>query len=162
MWCVSCFGSRNLTYRNLIFSLYSSAGAVYKKRPREEEDEGNAAVEEDTTTPSDGTEPKRVKTEHPAGEASPEQSVPDSPKKVSEPPSSTFVADTMETPAARRPRTTNQLQWILSKLLKTLVIVPDSWPFRKPVDPVKLNLPVSSVAAQLSQSCAFVVPSSVQ
>eukprot|EP00041_Stephanoeca_diplocostata_P024289 m.611022 g.611022 ORF g.611022 m.611022 type:complete len:789 (+) comp22497_c0_seq2:352-2718(+) len=118
----------------------SSAGVANNKRARDDDNEGHAAVEENNIVPIEGAELKRVKTDHPT-DATAAQSVPNSPQKVSEPPSSTFVADTLEPAGGRKPRTTNQLQWILSKLLKTLTVVPESWPFRQPVDPVKLNLP---------------------
>lgn len=40
----------------------------------------------------------------------------------------------------REKRNTNQLIWVQQKLMKKLVDHPQAWPFRKPVDPVALNL----------------------
>lgn len=42
-------------------------------------------------------------------------------------------------------RQTNQLQYLLRVVLKTLWKHQFAWPFQQPVDAVKLNLPVSSV-----------------
>lgn len=41
-------------------------------------------------------------------------------------------------------RQTNQLQYLLRVVLKTLWKHQFAWPFQQPVDAVKLNLPVSS------------------
>lgn len=49
-----------------------------------------------------------------------------------------------ETSNPNRPkRMTNQLQYLLKVVLKTLWKHQFSWPFQQPVDAVKLNLPVS-------------------
>jgi len=45
-------------------------------------------------------------------------------------------------PAAKRGRQTNQLQYMSKVLLKFLWKHEFSWPFQKPVNPVKLHLPV--------------------
>eukprot|EP00040_Diaphanoeca_grandis_P031127 m.185674 g.185674 ORF g.185674 m.185674 type:complete len:1252 (+) comp32239_c0_seq3:330-4085(+) len=41
----------------------------------------------------------------------------------------------------REKRTTNQLQWIQTRLIKDVSNHIDAWPFAKPVDPIKLKLP---------------------
>lgn len=43
-------------------------------------------------------------------------------------------------------RQTNQLQYLLKVVLKTLWKHQFAWPFQQPVDAVKLNLPVSSLS----------------
>lgn len=51
-----------------------------------------------------------------------------------------------ETSNPNRPRRqTNQLQYLLKVVLKTLWKHQFAWPFQQPVDAVKLNLPVSSL-----------------
>lgn len=49
-------------------------------------------------------------------------------------------------------RQTNQLQYLLRVVLKTLWKHQFAWPFQQPVDAVKLNLPVSS---HLDRACGF-------
>lgn len=55
-------------------------------------------------------------------------------------------------------RQTNQLQYLLKVVLKTLWKHQFAWPFQQPVDAVKLNLPVSSLGRAQGQveqvSCA--------
>mmetsp|Transcript_15046 Transcript_15046/g.38640 ORF Transcript_15046/g.38640 Transcript_15046/m.38640 type:complete len:909 (-) Transcript_15046:1771-4497(-) len=50
-------------------------------------------------------------------------------------------AGTTENSDEPRTRLTNQLQWLASKLVKSLISHQMSWPFRVPVDPVYLKLP---------------------
>lgn len=60
------------------------------------------------------------------------------------PPNATFNTLVPGSPAPTRPkRQTNQLQYLLKEVLQTLWRHQFAWPFRKPVDTVKLNLPVS-------------------
>lgn len=42
-------------------------------------------------------------------------------------------------------RQTNQLQYLLKTVLKTLWKHQFAWPFQQPVDVIKLNLPVSTI-----------------
>jgi bromodomain testis-specific protein len=45
-------------------------------------------------------------------------------------------------PASKRGRQTNQLQFMSKVLVKALLKHEFSWPFQKPVNAAKLNLPV--------------------
>ena len=68
------------------------------------------------------------------------------------------IAD--EDPPAPSPptkRMTNQLQYMKKTVYPALMRHRFSWPFREPVDPVKLELPVKLVMFGLSE---FVTPTS--
>uniref|UniRef100_A0A8B9VEU1 Bromodomain containing 4 n=1 Tax=Anas zonorhyncha TaxID=75864 RepID=A0A8B9VEU1_9AVES len=55
-------------------------------------------------------------------------------------------------------RQTNQLQYLLKVVLKTLWKHQFAWPFQQPVDAVKLNLPVTSCSNHTSISAACLDP----
>ena len=54
-------------------------------------------------------------------------------------------------PNAEPPKrlTTNQLQYIQASVVKALFAHEFSWPFRVPVDPVKLGIPVRAAIRRL-------------
>lgn len=49
-----------------------------------------------------------------------------------------------ELPGKGQGRVTNQLQYLLKSVLRVLWRHQFAWPFHKPVDPVALNIPVST------------------
>ena len=66
------------------------------------------------------------------------------------------------TPTARTPgakRSTNQLAHLLKHVLPTVWLHEWSWPFRAPVDPVKLNIPVIQTATPRAQPSVWAVGS---
>jgi hypothetical protein len=56
-----------------------------------------------------------------------------------------IISDTIvqQQQPSRKGRQTNQLKYIQQNVIKSLWKHNHSWPFQKPVDAVKLNLPVS-------------------
>ena len=54
-------------------------------------------------------------------------------------------------PASKRGRQTNQLQFMAKVLLKSLLKHEFSWPFQKPVNTAKLNIPVRDCSSSVNE-----------
>lgn len=69
---------------------------------------------------------------------------------------SSFNPNPLETSNPTRPkRQTNQLQYLLKVVLKSLWKHQFAWPFHAPVDAIKLNLPVSDLMLHLQSCCVY-------